>query len=79
MKTRIKVKCVEIAEREHWTEKSEKLHAAKFCAVMAGSPENEQFFAATPFLQMEVTTARNGIFQVGREYYLDFTAAAPPP
>lgn len=47
-------------------------------AVIDGSPENERFFAATPggdinlFVLSEETAGR---FEVGKEYFVDFTAA----
>jgi hypothetical protein len=47
----------------------------KFQVVTEGSKENEEFFASTPAGTVEVSTVRNDTFQVGKEYYLDFTDA----
>jgi hypothetical protein len=43
--------------------------------VTGDSPENKEFFAATPSGIAEVSTVRQDHFQVGQDYYLDFTPA----
>ena len=49
-----------------------------FCPVYTGSEENKKFFKYTPggtvtFNVLNRTAAEN--FEVGKEYYLDFTPA----
>ena len=70
--TRAKFKCSEIAEREGWGE-FKKVYAAKLHVVHGGSEENKAFFAATPSGSIEVGTMQQGLFEVGKEYYVDFT------
>ena len=72
--TRCKVRCTEVAQREGWSSDGRTLFAAKFAAAdRSKSPENAAFFEATPSLSLEVQTVKGDHFQVGREYYLDFT------
>lgn len=47
-------------------------------AVVGGSPENDQFFNYTPYGQLRMGTvnaAAFAVFEVGKEYFLDFTPA----
>jgi hypothetical protein len=49
-----------------------------FFPVYIGSPENEQFFKCTPGGSLTfnvLNTAAAEKFEVGKEYYLDFTPA----
>lgn len=48
----------------------------RFQAVSSGSEENKKFFAATPSGQVELSALRDDLFEVGKEYYLDFSPAA---
>jgi hypothetical protein len=47
-------------------------------AVTSGSPENREFFKYTPSGQIRMGVIGNEVarqFEVGREYYVDFTPA----
>lgn len=54
-------------------------HLVKFSAVMGGSDENKSFSRWTPVANLEMwisdETAAAKVFEVGKEYYLDFTPA----
>lgn len=46
--------------------------------VTRGSPENEKFYEATPGGDMKLSTVNQealDFFQIGAEFYVDFTAA----
>jgi hypothetical protein len=81
MATRCKVKCQGIEksmgsknENGKWIESP--VYTARFSAAPSGtSPENAEFFAATPTVEMRLGTIRDDHFQVGQEYYVDFTPA----
>ena len=47
----------------------------KFNAVSSGSDENKKFFASTPSGSMSLSSVRDDLFEVGKEYYLDFSPA----
>jgi hypothetical protein len=51
------------------------LYAAKMQPVSGGSDENKEFFAASPSGSIELSTVKADHFEVGREYYVDFTPA----
>ena len=58
------------------TERTGKTFAIKLVPVTHGSKENEEFFKYTPFGSAEIgllnsETAKQ--FEVGKEYYVDFT------
>jgi hypothetical protein len=49
-----------------------------FGAAFSDSPENKEFFKNTPIVSIQlgrVNTAAYAQFEVGEEYYLDFTPA----
>lgn len=69
---RAKFKCNEVSKRLGWGD-NPIMYAAKFSIVTAGSEENRKFFAASPGGSIEVTTVREDHFDVGKEYYVDFT------
>lgn len=50
-----------------------KLHKYEFYAVTSGSDENKRFYASTPSLNMTVSCVRDDAFELGKEYYLDFS------
>lgn len=50
------------------------LYTCRFSAVVGGSPENKEFFAATPSGDLKMTV-RSPMFEVGKQYFLDFTPA----
>ena len=70
--TRAKFLCTEISKQIGWGE-NKFVYAAKFRAVTSNSEENTTFFAATPSGNIEVHTIREDHFEVGKEYYVDFT------
>lgn len=51
------------------------VHDAKFNVVTDGSEEQKRFFASTPSGSLEVGTINPDAFEVGKTYYVDFTAA----
>mgnify|MGYP001560465204 CR=1 FL=1 len=75
MKTvRAKFICYEITKRTGWGENNF-VYAAKFNAVMGNNDENKSFFAATPSGNIELSTIKDDLFEVGKEYYIDFNLA----
>lgn len=69
--TRAKFKVVETLKREDGNEVT--LHP-----VTCGSPENESFFRWTPYGEIKIGTINEEAskqFEVGKEYYVDFTQA----
>lgn len=73
--TRAKFQCTSVTKYKGWG--GIELHyAAKFQAVVGeGAPENKEFFASTPNGAIEITTVGEDHFEVGRDYYVDFTKA----
>ena len=47
----------------------------KFQAVVGGTDENKSFFASTPSGQISLSAVRDDLFEIGKEYYLDFSLA----
>ena len=54
------------------------LHSYRFTAVVGDSEENKRFFASTPSGLIELQAVRDDLFELGKEYYLDFTPFVPP-
>lgn len=85
MNVRAKFKCVEIKksmggtynERGKYVEGV--LHGYRFNVVGGDSEENKRFFASTPSGLVELHAVRDDLFELGKEYYLDFTLFVPPP
>lgn len=76
-KTRAKFRCVGVTKREHWDKSKGFLFAASLQPTTGGSPENDAFFASTPSGSIEISTVREDHFQVGQDYYVDFTLVSP--
>jgi hypothetical protein len=60
-----------------WTGGKE-LRTLKFTPVIDGSPENKKFYSYTPSGSLELGTVNPEAwekFELGKEYYLDFTLA----
>lgn len=74
MTVRAKFKCIEVTKRQSWSD-TKLLYAAKFSPVTQGSEENKRFYDATPSGHIELATYKEDLFQVGAEYYIDFTKA----
>lgn len=72
--TRAKFKCESMTKRTGWSGHAF-VFSFEFRAVTSGSPENQQFFAATPGGQVRLDVLSSEAFEVGRDYYLDFTPA----
>lgn len=51
----------------------------RFQAVTSGSDENKSFYASTPSGTIELQAVRDDIFEIQKEYYLDFTPFTPKP
>lgn len=51
------------------------VHNYKFQAVTNGSDENKSFYASTPSGSIELSAVRDDLFEIGQEYYLDFSLA----
>lgn len=69
-----------IEQKEHWVKDGGLLSTIKLSPVYDSNPESEngQFFAATPSGNIELATvnpAAASAFVIGKDYYIDFTAA----
>jgi len=73
-KVRAKFECVGIEDQPDYESKS-----VSFSPVINGSDENKSFSKYTPSgslnLQISYETEASNSFEVGKEYYLDFTEA----
>jgi hypothetical protein len=80
-KVRAKFTCVEIKKYMGGTyDDSGKyvkgtLYNYRFNPVVGDSEENKKFFSATPSGLIELHSIRGDFFELGEEYYLDFTPA----
>lgn len=72
-KTRAKFTCQSITKMKLWN--GELGYMARLIPVVGGSPENDSFYKATPGGSIELQTVREDHFQVGQDYFVDFTAA----
>lgn len=85
MNVRAKFKCVEIKKSiggvydERGKYVTGVLHGYRFNAVTSDSDENKKFFSSTPSGLIELQAVRDDLFELGKEYYLDFTPFVPPP
>ena len=75
MITRCKFKCIEVSKSEYWGIKGEFLYSTKFDVVTSGTPENKDFWAATPSGHLTVSTIKKDCFVPGKEYYIDILEA----
>lgn len=71
---RAKFKCLGMEKNLGWPG-VEYHYSYRFTVVTYGSAENEKFFAATPSGELKLTALRDDLFEVGKEYYLDFSKA----
>ena len=71
--TRAKFKVQSLERRE--TGENRMVETVRMHPVYAGSEENQKFFAATPVGSIEMTIWTPNLFEVGKEYYVDFTKA----
>lgn len=72
--TRAKFKCTSVTKQVGWAAHPF-LWSATFTPVAGGSPENDAFYAASPAGQIALSTVAADHFEVGVEYYVDFTPA----
>lgn len=47
-----------------------------FYLVASGCEENKALFEASPAGKLELASANGNLFEIGKEYYLDFTLSA---
>ncbi len=80
--TRAKFNCISITKwiggstnPETGKYESHPVYNYRFNAVSSGSDENKKFFASTPSGTIELTAVRDDLFEIQKEYYLDFTLA----
>lgn len=76
MSVRAKFKCVSVEDSNPTV--SEGCKNIRLDAVIEGSDENKEFFRWTPSGQISigcVNEAANKQFEIGKEYYVDFTPA----
>lgn len=74
---RAKFKVVSITRQSHWDKAKGEIQTVKLQPVTGNSPENADFYAATPSGQIELATinkAAGDQFKLDGEYYVDFTA-----
>lgn len=85
MATRCRVKCTKVSKvLQSAHAGAEPLYSAELQPVINGSAENEKFYKWTPGGRFDLQTLSGDHFEVGKEYYVDFTpieaevpAAAP--
>lgn len=51
------------------------VHTTVLTPVSSGSTENEMFYASTPSGEIKLTSIHPGLFELGKDYYVDFTPA----
>lgn len=74
MQTRCKFECTGVTKQKGWGE-HKFIWSAELTAVVSGSEENKEFFAATPTGSLRLATIRNEVFEPGRFYYIDISEA----
>jgi hypothetical protein len=78
MKTRCKFKCDSTGEAQ-WSKTTPKNFTAKLSPVYGDSEENKNFWEATPGGNIEILCAKFQPFEVGKEYYVDFSPVESDP
>lgn len=73
--TRAKFHCNSVTKRKGWSGTPEFLYEAEFSVVTSGSEENKNFFASTPSGNIKIGTVRENQFEVGKDYFIDFSPA----
>lgn len=66
-------RCDSVTKRKGWTKEIPFTYDAEFSVVCADTEENKKFFAATPSGNIKVATINQDVFEVGKEYNVDFT------
>ncbi len=79
MVVRAKFYVQSITWTKHWDKQKGHVATIELCPVTGGSDENKAFFDATPTGNIKVGTVNEkaaAAFELGKEYYVDFTLAA---
>ena len=77
-KVRAKFAVQSISIKKHWEKDKGPISTITLTPVTSGSVENTQFYAATPCGHIELGMVNNEAalaFELGAEYYVDFTKA----
>lgn len=67
-----------ITQTKHWDKSKGLVATIELCPVTGGSEENKAFFDATPSGNIKLGTVNQdaaAAFELGAEYYVDFTPA----
>lgn len=78
MSVRAKFRVDRIERSLHWDRTKGEIQTIVMSPVCDGSDENKRFYAATPSGQVNLGTVNGEAaaqFQLGEEYYVDFTPA----
>lgn len=62
-------------DAEHKNVQTGILYIYEFYPVTSSSPENDQFFASTPYGSIRIGAVRDNLYQVGKYYYFDSAKA----
>lgn len=73
---RAKFVCWSITKRKNHDSQKPFLWDYEFSPVTSGSEENSKFYAYTPSGSIRLSSINSELFEVGKEYYLDFTQAS---
>lgn len=76
MSVRAKFKVISITITEHWDKTKGNISTIKLSPVISGSDKNKEFYAATPSGDITLGTINDSAasqFELGKEYYVDFT------
>ena len=76
MTVRCKFQCVGVTKRVAWQRPGYYSYEADFQAV-ADTPQNKQFFEATPSGSLKIATYKEDVFQPGHDYFIDITSVPP--
>lgn len=74
---RAKFKVISITRQAGWNGAKE-VHTVKLSPVSSGSDENKAFYAATPGGSIDLSVVNEEVgreFDIGAEFYVDFTKA----
>lgn len=72
---RAKFTCISVTKRKNYDAQKPMLWDYEFSPVTSGSEENKKFFSYTPSGTIKLSSIAAEMFDVGMEYYLDFTPA----
>lgn len=78
MSVRAKFVCQSVTRTQHWDKAKGEVQIIRLSPVTSGSEENKAFYDATPGGNIELATLNTqagNYFELGKEYYLDFTKA----